>query len=791
MSTWIQAAVRVVLVAGFSVGVGAQEAEKVTQLEEVIVTAQKRAESVQKAPVAITALDTAALERSGVKDVAGLTAIVPNVAVRPFNNSVIVATRGISNENTSNLGDASLAFHVNGIYLGRPRAAAALFYDVERVELLRGPQGTLYGRNSTAGALNLITRRPDPSDFAGGVDLTLGDFDEVAARGYLNMPLSDSMALRAAVYSSQRDGYGINNRPVPPLVGPPPVVDPINSANANISSLPNGDDDDERAARLSWLFQPSEKARWLVVAAYQKTDEVGQVRAPINTPGYVATAGPTAGSLFLPQQENPNDPRIFSLNVEPLNFIESWDLTSEFGYALTEGLDITVLLGYRDEKSAIRVDAAGSANLSTVNSSGEAEQVSAEVRLASAGEGRLRWLTGLYYFDEDQWDDLFINNVGGGPVNVVAANPSISSTSYALFGEATFSMTDRARIIAGARYSRDERSRFGFTVAAPGVTAAPNPLPPGSSYANDQSWDRTNWKLGFDFDVAEDAILYATVSTGYRAGGFNASSALAYDPEELSAFELGFKSEWLDRRVRFNVAGFYYDYRDLQVTSPRDIGGRIQAFTQNAAEAKIWGLEIEAAAKLTSSLSIDFAGGYLNTEFGEFFSIDNICTAAGLTVPPQFLPGCVTRQRFNPDGSPVLAPVSPAPGAPLGPVFDLQLVNYEGNQLANAPEVTLNLGLNWTVFDGGAGSLQLRGAVRYVGEAYLSEYNRAPDQVDSYTQSDARLTYRSADKAFTAEAFVQNIEDNDTPASVSVTASGFGVSYLPPRTYGIRLGYSF
>jgi iron complex outermembrane recepter protein len=788
---WALASTTILAFSGASSALAQTTAEN-EGVREIIVTAQKRAESIQDTPLSITALDTTALDQSGVRTAEQLTALVPNVAVRPFNNSIIVATRGISNENTSNLGEPSLAFHVNGIYNARPRSAAALFYDLERVEFLRGPQGTLYGRNSTAGALNVITKRPETDKIGGGADISYGNYNTIIGRGYLNVPLSDVSAIRASVYYGKQDGYAINNIAVPPIPGPPPVVGPINAANAAVTpTIKNGDDDGEFAARASVLIEPTDRLKVVVIGSYQRTSEVGQVRSIINTPGYVSTGGPTAGQLFLPQQQDARNPRIYSLNVQPFNKVKVYDITGELTYDIGDSVELTALGGYRKELSALRVDAAGTTNLSTVNASGIAKQFSGEIRLASKGAGPFKWLIGAYYYDEDQTDDLFINNVGGGPANVVAANTLLSSSSVAAFGEASYEVVKNLRFTLGARYSRDDRRRFGFTVAAPGITVAPNPLPPGTSYANDQDWSRFNYKVGIDYQASPDTLIYASYSTGYRAGGFNASSSVAYDPEDIKAFEAGVKTDVLDRRLRLNFAGFYYDYQDLQVTSPRELNGRIQAFTQNAAEAKIWGLELEAVARPSRNLTVDLSLGYLNTKFGDFNSIDNICTAAGLTVPPQFLPGCVTKQRFNPDGTPVLLPVSPAPGAPLGPVFDLQQVSYKGNRLANAPNITLNLGVNWTMFDNDAGSLTARGALRLIGESYMSEYNRRADRVASYSQSEARLTYRSPGKSLTVEAYIQNIENNAIPASVSVTASGFGVSYLPPRTYGMRVGYSF
>jgi iron complex outermembrane recepter protein len=771
-------------------------------IPDIVVTAQKREEALQDVPLAVTALDANLLDQSGVRDATGLTALVPNVAVRPFNNSIIVATRGISNENTSNLGDPSLAFHVNGVYLARPRSAGALFYDVERVELLRGPQGTLYGRNSTAGALNVITRRPRTSEFEAGFDVSYGNYDTLIARGYLNVPLSDSIALRGSIYRARQDGYAINNRSVPviPLLAGPPeavgfpnsVITAANTANATVTpTIRNGDDDNEIAGRLSLLVNPSASLRWVLTVGYQETDEVGQARSITSTPNLRGTGGPFLGQLVLPQAQDPNDPRVYTYNTQPQNYIETWDITSEIDWDLSDSVALTMVTAYRDERSALIIDPAGSANVSTVFANGTAEQISNELRLASTGDGRLQWLLGLYYFDEDQVDDLFVTVAGGGPVNVVAANPYISSASYAAFGQVTYDLTEQLGVTLGGRYSRDERRRFGFTVVAPGITVAPDPLPPGTFYTNDQAWERFNWRVGLDYRVNDDVLVYGSVSTGYRAGGFNASSELAYDPEDITAYEVGVKSDWLDRRLRLNLAGFYYEYEDLQITAPREVAGRIQAFTQNAAEARIWGVELEALIRPSSNLSFDVSLGYLNTEFRDFASIDNLCTTNGLTIPAQFRPGCVTLQRFNPDGTPtIIDPDGPGP-APAGPVFDLQTVNYQGNQLANAPEITLNVGANLTLFDNEAGSLTLRGALRLVGESYLSEYNRPFDRVSSYSQSEARITYRSENEQFLVEAFVQNIENNDTPGSLSLTASGVGLSFLPPRTYGLRIGFDF
>jgi iron complex outermembrane recepter protein len=775
------------LVVGVPNPVFAQVSESADNvIGEIIITARKRAEPIQDTPIAITALDAAAIDQQGIKDAQGLTGLVPNIAVRPFNNTLVVAARGISNENSSNLGEASLGFHVNGVYLGRPRGAASLFYDIERVELLRGPQGTLYGRNSTAGALNIITARPEFDGVHGGADFSYGNYNAVTARGFLNVPISDVLSIRGSVFYTKHDGYAVNNRAVPVQPGPPAAVGAINAANANLPNIKNGDDDNQIAGRLSLMYKPSDAFSVLIVGNYHKTDQVGQVRSPINTPGYTLTgpavlrAGPgmapiirtfNAGQLFLPQAQDAIDPRVYSLNTQPENNVEDWDITSEINYDLNDNISATMLTSYREDVNSAVYDNDGFLGISAARVRGDLKQFSNEFRLASGNKSSaLDWLIGVYYFDEKQSDLAFINNLGGAPISLKTANTSISSKSIAAFGQIGYELTDALSFTLGARYSHDNKKRTNQSANVAPTTTIDTPFNPANTINNDSSWNSFDWKVGLDYKLNDDSLLYASVSTGYRAGGFNNASVDAYDPEEITAYEIGMKNDLLDRKLRLNLAGFYYDYTNLQITTPGvGANGVPGAFTQNAAGAKIWGLELEAVARPSRHFSVDVSAGYLQAEFKNFVSSDNICRLNGFFLSPaSALPGCVTNTA----------------GAIL-------TRSYAGNKLPGAPNITLNVGANLTLFDNDAGSLTARGSVRLVGETFLSEYNRGPDRVASYAQSDLRLTYKNVNQRFSLEGYVQNLEDNDTASSVSVTASGFTVGYNPPRTFGFRVGYSF
>jgi iron complex outermembrane recepter protein len=765
-------------------------------IREIVVTAQKRSERIQDVPLAITALDSVALDQAGIKDAQGLSGLIPNVVVRPFNNTLVVATRGISNENTTNLGDASLAFHANGVYIGRPRGQTALFYDVERVELLRGPQGTLYGRNSTAGALNIITKRPEIGTFGAGADISYGNYDAVVARGYINIPLADNLAVRINGLYSKHDGYAINNR----LINYGPTPSPAQIANnQGIGAIKNGDDDNERAARISLKYEPSDALSIVIVGEYQKANEVGQTRSVRSTPGYVLTTGAVqragatpatpiirtfaAGDLFLPQAQDPTNPRVFSLNDQPVNKDKNWGVSSEINWSLSNSVLLTMVSGYRENDNFVVSDAGGAANNSRVIGQADVKQVSNELRLTSQGASSLKWLFGLYYYDEDISDRTDVNNLGGGPQSLITGNSQISSQALAAFGQINYALTDKLNLQVGARYSRDHKTRTNFTVTYPATTPV-NAIPPFTFFTNDQSWNSFDWKIGVDYKVAENSMLYANVSTGYRAGGFNNNNSVSYDPEEITSYEIGLKNDFLDRTLRLNVNGFYYDYQNLQVTAPREVNGVVGIFTQNAASAKIWGLELEGVAQPVDWLSVDFNFGYLNTKFGDFRSADSICGLNGFfifsTVSPAIdpRPGCTLE-------------LNPRFGQP-GQAQYLQVANNNrGNRLSNAPDITLSFGTTVTLFNNARGKLTARGSIRVVGESFLSEFNRSIDRVSSYTNSDARLTYATSNDRFSLEAFVQNIEDKAIPASISLTISGAATANNPPRTYGVRAGFKF
>jgi iron complex outermembrane recepter protein len=730
-------------------------------LREIVVTAQKREDSVQSVPLAITAIDDVMLEQNNIDRADALTAFAPNVAVRSFNSALVVATRGISNENTSNLGDASLAFHVDGVFYARPRGTGAIFYDLERVELLRGPQGTLYGRNSTAGALNVITKKPTDS-FQFGADFALGNYDERVLRGYVNVPIVEGKAaLRATGYFARRDGYDVNNN--------------LNAA------LDSGNDAGNTAARVHLLLTPTDNFSVLISGKYHDENRVGDARSPIT----LAPPYSTLGFLAV-RQEDPDDPRVWSFTDQPIYHNIDQEVSTEVNWDFTDTARLTLLSAFReDETVRFFNDTDGRFGTSTVDVQGLSRQQSHELRAASTGDNPFEWLAGLYYFREQQSDSADIFRPGGGPFRIFQEQFSIKATSKSAFGQLSYKFDDRLRLFVGLRHTSDFKSRFARSTVSnipggPSNVGPPRGVTPIENPG--QKWSRTNWKAGVDFQLSDTSMIFATVGTGYKAGGFNNSNPTPFNPEEIVAYEVGIKNDLFGRTLRLNINGFYYDYDNLQVTAPQQVNGQIVALTANAAKARIYGFEIEGMWLPAPWLSFDYALGYLNARFKNFTGLDNVCTTQISTPIPQ-------RPTTTNGG---LCPATTIPGPPGAPPrFANVPQDFSGNTLANAPEWTLSIGANVTMMDNENGKVIGRVRGRYVGDSFLSEYNRAPDLVEGYFQTDASLNYESANGRYSVSAFVQNLENNDTIGSLAVTNVGFTASYLPPRTYGLRVGIKF
>jgi iron complex outermembrane recepter protein len=478
--------------------------KKQEALDEVVVTAQKITQSPLKVSASLTAISGDDLKEKGITDAKGLSDLIPNTQISQNGGSAVsINIRGIENTNTTQQGDPAAAFHLDGIYVARPQGAGAVFFDLDRIEVLRGPQGTLYGRNANAGVVNVISRAPS-SKFEGTVGLELGSLNQQKLEATLNVPANASLAFRASIISNQRDGYS-------------------KTATAMNGFTKDRDNIDSQAIRLQALYKPSAQTSWLLGFDQSLNKATG--------PNYYALTNgiPTV----LVDSSNSMQGKFDNSN----HGLKS-EFKTDIGFA-----NLDYLFGYRRFTNNEDYNVGGFGLLTTVKGS----QSSHEIRLSSNKKGPLQWVAGIYIFDEKSPKSLLDGVVGPSPTATISGrecltngscfgliqydDTSITANSKAFFGQATYSIDPTMRLIAGVRSTKDNKARngtfnlFGFA---------------GQNFA-EGSWSKTTYKIGVEKDLAANSLLYASYSTGFKSGGFNDGDArtmptLNYKPEVITAF---------------------------------------------------------------------------------------------------------------------------------------------------------------------------------------------------------------------------------------------------------------
>ena len=575
------------LLCSMAAAVSAQTpAPETGRLADVTVTAQKVAQPSSKTALSLTAVTGEDLRTAGATTAVGLTNLIPNVQIAAgTSSSTDISIRGIGSTNTTEVGDPATAFHIDGVYLGRPQSAGATFYDLERVEVLRGPQGTLYGRNATAGAVNLITNKPGKT-FAGEVNVGIGNYGLYTLEGMLNAPVSEQFALRAVVSSSSRDGY-------------------LTTKSAANGFGKNRDDLDNLSARVHGLVTFNADAKLLLTMDTSRNKGAGPGTVPVAT--FLNNTGTAQRTSLTNANEGRRDDTSNGLAAE---------FTAQTGIG-----EFTYLGAYRTfDRNSL-----SSTNATTSLTNSQFSQTSHELRLASTGKRDLTWVAGLYVFSEKgNMDATFTNpalanQFGPGNPGVRFIQDPVNSKSNAVFGQASYSVRPDLRLTAGLRTTSDEKSRDGRTTNLAGTFNSP-------ALANKAkvNYNQTTWKLGADYDLAPGVLVYANVATGYKAGGYfdgsNAAGDNTYRPELLTSVEAGIKGRFLDNRLRLSAAVFSYDYKDLQISyvTINPLSNQIGTITTNAARAKNTGLELEAKMAVSDSGTVNAALGLLNAKYGDF-----------------------------------------------------------------------------------------------------------------------------------------------------------------------------
>ena len=743
-----------------------------TQLQDIVVTAQRRSENLQRAAIAATAVTGDLLRASGVSDPRALTKLVPSLQVSsangPYSNFYL---RGVGNFNGNSLSESAVAFNYDGVFIGRPSSTTGFFYDLERVEVLKGPQGTLYGRNATGGAINVIPSKPD-FDFGAAFSAEYGNYDAARLDGMLNVPVNERVAVRAAGILVRHDGY-----------------------------MKDGTDDQkDYGGRLQVRIDATPDLKLVLGADYfhQAGNGIGSTPVDIGIDARDGLTSPAGQALYRTIPHTLGG-RTFD-GIPPIQFQQNefWGLSGIATWTGDIG-SITVIPAYR--RSTLR-------NLNTnvgfyIFQREKNEQTSIEVRYASPESKPLRVLLGGFYYDESTDSPRFLVN---HQFNHFDQTVQTGTRSAAAFGRLTYAPTESFRITGGLRYTHEKKRYDGTLLSLSRICLAGLFSCPGSiafPYTTDRqtvtvlpsnsvvptfgpdgtiqvgnvilsheraSFNRATWRLGADWDITSRNLVYASYETGFKSGGFFVSSDVGvFQPEKMQAWTIGSKNRFFDNRLQINAEAFYWRYRDQQVSHLGIDSRGVTIFpTENVGRATFKGFELEGRVLAATNTLLSADLQYLDAQYDDFaYNVPN------LGGPP--ISGC-------------------AVGA-LNVATNNFSVDCSGQRPPQAPKWTLNLGVTQTIPLAHGGEIVLDAKTHYQSRTLTSLEFVAQEYQRSYWMSDARVTYNASEGRWFVGAFINNIENETVMGSsfqLPFSLAGNIVGILrPPRTYGVRAGVNF
>lgn len=750
-----KAIVTAALISAFPAIASAADAQKNSGIEEVVVTASRRAENLQKESRAVVAVGAADLIKNGISEPTAIQNLVPGLSMSRNGQQIQVYVRGVGDRTITAATDPAVALNIDGVYYPRSYQIGASIYDLERVEVLKGPQGTLYGRNASAGAVNFITAKPKLKN-EGFLEVEAGSFSLMRATGAANFALSENAAIRISGQVTERDGY---------------LTDGYN-------------DESSHSLRGQLLWQPNNTDSLLISTSLSHIGGMGDaavmgiIGSGVGNPFATATdqnfygskwAGPTdpdvldyitrrngAGTASMPKADGFQDIDVTTISA---------DYTHDFSWG-----SLSILPSYISSTMANK--AYVTIGVPTFDDA-ESKQSILEVRLSSLSGSRTKWVVGAFASKEEE-SDLLESWIA--PPFALITPSERTDTSWAAYGEANFSITDNFRLIAGARYTWEEKElngytypRFGPVTSFPIYPLLPSTDPSASDTSGKIEDDAVNFRVGVEYDLGEDIMLYANISTGFKAGGFYADQKPnEYKPETLTAYQAGFKSRFMDNRLQFNVEAFYWDYKDKQETflgiaNSASLGLVLK--TENAGAATLYGFDASTIWRITDNDTIKADVSYLNSNYDEF-----VYSAFG-GAPPGSL--CIPTYAHT----------------------DPNLIDCSGLPLPRAPEWSGRVSYSHEFNLGTSGDLTFNIGTRFSSDYYVTNDYTPIEKAKSFTTSDATLTWDLPSNNASITAWVKNIEDeviftggNQANQTVFNTMLG---TISAPRTYGLRVRVSY
>ncbi len=724
--------------------------ETLRALDPIIVTAQRRDEEIQDVPIAVTALDEAFLLRHDVQSIEELSAFVPNLYTTNSVNygAAPISIRGIGGANGGGnfFNDEPVAVYLDEMYIGRLSFSTSDLVDIESIQVLRGPQGSLFGRNATAGALLVQPARPT-AEPEGYVSLRFAEHGERRVLGAHSGPLSEHLLGRVAVGYTDVDGWGENTFTAEDV---------------------NGRKDETGRLSLSWHASSALTAELMLERSEQQANPATINVAP------VAPGQPSSPFIRRDDLDQTLERAEYSFNDPSDNESDATNAVLSLSWELGD-TTLVAITGYRDNALRGRQDS-DSTRFTLFNNSGAigSRQLSQELRLSSNAGEPLLWTVGAYHYREDTDVVFDINNFQGlfGAGTSARFDARQRLDSWAAFADVSYAFSERFSLTLGGRFS-DEDKRFSNKQTVSTIRESILPInlgsfpsgsriPGGSLFANPPvffstaNFNNFSPRTVLEYKFLPNVLTYASYSEGFKSGGFNSFGlSPAFDDEQVQAFEIGLKSELLQKRLRLNVAGFSYDYSNLQVRLPVPTGG---VTINNAGAAEAWGLEFEASLLLVpDKLRLDGNIAYLNTELVKFDTQQ---------VPEEL--------RFL-----------------LGAPIPLQSVNAAGNALTRAPELSLFASLQYSVNLGQDFEGLLVLAYRYQDEVFFLETNQGRNTFKggSANRLDLRFAVHPHRAAWDAALYVNNLNDDRTITQVTALGSYPNAAISPPRQFGVEFGY--
>ena len=718
------------------------------QIAEVIVTAQKREQRLLDVGLAVASVDSETLRTARIATTTDLVAQVPNVDVKENipGAQAIVTVRGVGLNDFSSTNNSTVGLYVDEVFLASFAQMDFNFFDLERIEVLKGPQGTLYGRNSTAGAINILSAAPSLAGNSGYVTGTAGNYKTFEAEAAGNLAVSDTLALRfSGKATSQNEGYWYSR-----------------TRRSDVG------EQDILLGRAQLLWAPSEAFRIRLKFEAEKN------RSEIGVGKFFGTI-PTGPGVSCPDFSNPG--RCVNshgyTDTTSDKFEGDWEAATPYRVSQWNGTGridadlgfakLAAVTGYINFKRGFYTDADASPTADAeFDQNDKVRQFSQEVRLSGDAFGaRASWILGAYYskdrvktFTPGTLVDIFNTTV------LITANQE--TESRALFGQVDYKLTDQLTFVAGARYTDEDRDYVGgtrdlnprglsFLCLAVGA-CAPGPGQTQLSFIDSSIHDKNwSWRAGLNFKPSDDTLIYAAVARGVKSGGFfngitTSSFALApYKPEELTDYEVGVKARLFDRTLSIEASAFWYDYNDLQTQTFTNVGAVSLIKLGNVDSATVKGLDLQLTWLPVHGLTLNAGAGFLDAELGRFQTAG---PAGVITIP-------------------------------------------KGNDLPNAPDVTLNFQARyeWAVMGDWTASVQ--GGAHYSDKVFKEALNTAYLSADSYWILDARAALASA-SGWEVAVWAKNLGNERYVAQA--TDNGIGMGYRvfnAPRTYGVTVSKRF